>query len=144
MTCNCGCQKVVFSGSSNATQAMGVNDTLSFTRNLSMGLDFTSDSVVIKRPGLYLVNVSASGAVTGAAAADIILQLQKNGQNLEGAYRSIANSTAATDIRNLSITGIVRVDPTQCCMDDKSATITVVNTGAAATYSSITITVVRI
>lgn len=145
MSCNkCCCSKVVYSGSSNATQALGLNDTLSFNKNISANVDFTSKSVTLNRPGIYLINVSASGSITGATAGNIIIQLQRNGVNLDGSYRSVTTSTATTDIENMSITGIVRVDETCCPLNDQSATITVANTGVAATFVNVTITVVRL
>ena len=145
MSCNkCCCSKVVFSGSSNATQALGLNDTLAFNKNISANVDFANNSVTLCKPGIYLVNVSASGSMTGTTADNIIIQLQRNGVNVDGAYRSVANSTATTDIVNLSITGIIRVDETCCPLNDQSATITVANTGAEATYVNVTITVVRL
>lgn len=139
----CCCNKVVFSGSSNASQAVGVNGTLTFVKNVSSGVDIASNSVTIHRPGIYLVNVSASGATTDAAG-DVSIQIQNNGVPINGGYSATANSTAATDIVNLSTTGIVVVNQTNCSLNDQSATISVANTGVAATFSGMAITIVRL
>lgn len=144
MSCHCNCEKTVYSGSSNALQAVPVNGLLAFNKNIASDVTYTSNSVTVRRPGIYLVNVSASGALTGATAGNIVLQLQRNGQNLDGAYQATANSTAADDIENISLTALVRVDPTECCLNDKSATISIASTGVGATFTNVMITIVRV
>lgn len=45
---------------------------------------------------------------------------------------------------NLSFDAVVKVMPTCCPLSDNSATFTVVNSGASANYSNLTITITRV
>ena len=99
-------------------------------------------SIQLKRPGYYMVHFNASAAAT--ATGDVTVQLNGNGSAIPGAI-STANSTAATDIGNLSFTAIVRVLPNCCAIQSNSPlTLTVENTGVEATYSNAAITVTRL
>lgn len=75
---------------------------------------------------------------------DVTVQLNGNGSAIPGAISTV-NSTAATDIGNLSFTAIVRVLPNCCAIQSNSPlTLTVENTGVEATYSNAAITITRL
>lgn len=99
-------------------------------------------SIQLKRPGYYMVHFDASAAAT--ATGDVTVQLNGNGSAIPGAISTI-NSTAATDIGNLSFTAIVQVLPNCCAIQSNSPlTLTVENTGVEATYSNAAITITRL
>ena len=101
-----------------------------------------TSSIQLKRPGYYMVHFNASAAAT--ATGDITVQLNGNGSAIPGAISTI-NSTAATDIGNLSFTAIVQVLPNCCAIQSNSPlTLTVENTGVEATYSNAAITITRL
>jgi hypothetical protein len=138
------CSNRIFSGSSSAAQTVAVGGLLSFTKSIaSKNQDFTSNSVTFEEPGLYLVTVSASGAVSGTTAGIIGIQLQQNGQNMAG-YASTTYSTGATDVESVTVQALVRVEPTTCPLDDRSVTVSVANTNSAAIYSNVTLTTLRL
>lgn len=58
--------------------------------------------------------------------------------------QSTATSSSATDFVNLSFDAVVKVMPTCCPLSDNSATFTVINSGASANYSNLTITITRV
>jgi metal-dependent HD superfamily phosphatase/phosphodiesterase len=123
---------------------VAVGGLLSFTKSIaSKNQDFTSNSVTFEEPGLYLVTVSASGAVSGTTAGIIGIQLQQNGQNMAG-YASTTYSTGATDVESVTVQALVRVEPTTCPLDDRSVTVSVANTNSAAIYSNVTLTTLRL
>lgn len=139
----CNCDKVVFSGSSVASQTVTAGSPVGFTKNLSAGVQYTDTSVTLRRPGLYHVIVDASAATTEATATNVTLQLMKNGTQV-GKVQSTATSASATSVVGLSFSAIVKVDPTCCPLNDNSASLTFVNSGGSAVYSNITVTIVRL
>ena len=99
-------------------------------------------SIQLKRPGYYMVHFNASAAAT--ATGDVTVQLNGNGSAIPGAISTV-NSTAATDIGNLSFTAIVRVLPNCCAVQSNSPlTLTFVNTGVEAAYSNAAVTITRL
>ena len=65
------------------------------------------NAAIIRRPGYYKVNITVTCT---AAEADIVtLNLQKNGVNVPGITASETFSTANTEVRTLSLQGIIRV-----------------------------------
>ena len=99
-------------------------------------------SIQLNRPGYYMVHFNASAAAT--ATGDVTAQLNGNGSAIPGAISTV-NSTAATDIGNLSFTAIVRVLPNCCAIQSNSPlTLTVENIGVEATYSNAAITITRL
>lgn len=137
------CDKAVFSGSLTAAQAVQQGAPVGFSKNLAAGVRYTDTSVTMYRPGIYLVIASASAATTASAATDVTLQMQRNGTQV-GKVQATATSGSTTAYVDLVVNAIVKVDQTCCPFDDKSATITFVNSGAAANYSAVDVTVVRL
>lgn len=138
-----GCDKVAFSGSLAASQTVLQGATINFTKNLSIGCTYTDSSITLRKPGLYRVSCNASGATTGTDAANVTIALERNGEEV-GKVQSSATSSSSTAYVDVSLEAIVKVDATCCPLNDNSATLTFVNTGAAATFSNMTVTVTRI
>ena len=100
--------------------------------------------IALNKCGVYRVTVSVSGSVTGAAAANIQIGLIKDGV-LQPASVQEANSTAATDIVNITFSTLVQVshNNSNCCCS-QPVNIQVVNSGAEALFTHANITVDKI
>lgn len=93
-----------------------------------------SNSVIITSPGLY--DITASDTFTGTEAGVANLKLQLNGTDVPGITASTTITTADTEVRSLSISGVVKV----CCCN-LPATISLINGGIAVDTSNIVLTV---
>lgn len=93
--------------------------------------------------GVYELSFDASGAISGAEAADIVLQLYKNGVPQPQAQAQ-ANSSAATDIENLSFTTLVQVpnDNSNCCCVTPT-TVQIMNGAVAVLLNNANITITK-
>ncbi len=94
----------------------------------------------LTKPGYYYVTFNAT--ITDAAAGIVTVQLLNGGVAVPGAEASITNA-ANTDERSFSFATIIRVLPS-CCSIDNTATLTVANTGIAATYSVANINITKL
>lgn len=100
-----------------------------------------STSIEITKPGLYLVNFNAEGS-TAAASGNMTAQLFRNGVSVPGATASAASSAAA-DIESISFSKVILVRPS-CCAVDNRTTLTFVNTGVAALYTTVNVNVIKL
>ena len=92
--------------------------------------------------GLYKVSVSASGIA--GEAGDIAIQLYKNGM---AQAQAVATETAedATSTHNLSFTTIVQVGANNAnCPCSSPTLVTVVNSGVAATFSTVDVVATKL
>lgn len=125
----------------NTTSASVVaNGTLplsTIVRRYGCAANLTGNAVTLSEPGYYLVNVEAT--FTAPVAGVVTLALQDDGVAVQGATASTTITTATTEVRSLAFTAIVRV----FCNSTPDA-LTIVNTGVAATFSNIAISVVKI
>jgi hypothetical protein len=94
----------------------------------------------LTKPGYYYVTFNAT--ITDTAAGVITAQLLNGGVPVPGAEASVTTA-AATDERSLSFATIIRVLPS-CCAIDNTTTLTVANTGVAATYSVANINITKL
>lgn len=97
-------------------------------------------SFTLTKPGYYYVTFN--GTITNTAAGVVTVQLLNGGVAVPGAEASITNA-AVTDERSFSFVTIVRVLPS-CCAIDNTTTLTVANTGIAATYSVANINITKL
>lgn len=97
-------------------------------------------SFTLTKPGYYYVTFD--GTITDTAAGIVTVQLLNGGVAVPGAEASITNA-ATTDERSFSFTTIVRVLPS-CCAIDNTTTLTIANTGIAATYSVANINITKL
>ena len=56
---------------------------------------------------------------------------------------STESSTATTDINTLNFATIVQVKPS-CCAVDNQTSLTFINTGVAATYTNVSVTITKL
>ena len=126
-------------------QIVAVDELLDFdtTRVLTgctvKHVDGTS-AFTLTKPGYYYVTFN--GTITNTAAGIVTVELFNNGVAVPGAEASITNA-AVTDERSFSFATIIRVLPS-CCAIDNTTTLTVANTGIAATYSVANINITKL
>lgn len=91
---------------------------------------------VFNKKGVYKVELDAAGAVADATAANITLQLFKNGVAQPQA-QAISDSTGVTDAEGIGFGTLVQVenDNDQCCCNTSPTTIQVVNVTSAGTVA---------
>ena len=94
----------------------------------------------LTKPGYYYITFN--GTVTDTAAGNVTVQLLNGGVAVPGAEASITTA-ATTDERSFAFATIIRVLPS-CCAIDNTTTLTVANTGIAATYSVANINITKL
>lgn len=134
---------------SNTDQTVAVNGVVALGNNGVSTCGCISHSagagsVSLQRAGYYRITVNADAANTTATAGNITLQLYSNGTAYAGA-EATQTSESTTDVANLSFTALIRVLPNCCAIGNNlPTTLTLVNTGIAATISNVAMTVVRL
>lgn len=125
--------------SSTAVVANGTLPLTTTVRRRGNDINLSGNAVAINDCGsnYYLVLVNAT--FTAPVAGVVSLNLQQNGTNVVGATASTTITTATTEIRSLSFTAIVRTF-NNIGIDSLS----VVNTGDAATFSNIAMEVIKL
>ena len=93
-----------------------------------------SDSVILERPGYY--KVTATDTFTAPAAGTVTLRLLQDGNPVPGIVASTTITTATTEVRSLTVSGIVRVP---CC--GGSSTLQLLNADVAVNTSNIALDV---
>lgn len=84
----------------------------------------------------YLVIVNAT--FTAPAAGTVALNVSRNGTPIDGATASTSVATANTEVRSLSFATIVKSVPSA------PDTLTLVNSGVAATFSNVEFDIYRL
>lgn len=102
-----------------------------------------TSTIQFNKCGIYEVTVS--GSVTGSAAGEIVIQLEKNGVVQPQAV-SLATAADATSIIPFSFTTLIQVPDSNNinCPCSTTTTIYLRNAGIEDTYNTITVTAVRI
>ena len=144
MACDCSCnKKSTINANFAASQAVAVDSVFDFpnvTRTGSSIVSNGSGSFTLDNAGLYLIIASVSGA--GAAAGNLSIQINSNGALIPGTVQ-VANSTAVTDIVNLTTSTIVDI-PRSCACINNDAVITIVNSGIAGTFVNGAIQIIKL
>lgn len=128
--------------------AVAANQPVSFNSvSIAKGCNVIQQNVntfLFNDCGLYELEFDASGAISGADAANIVLQLYKNGVPQPQAITQ-ANSTATTDIETFGFKTFVQV-PTGnsncCCVTP--ITVQILNGNAAITLANANITIRKV
>lgn len=104
----------------------------------------TAQDVTLNHSGIYHITVTAVGS--GAAAGVVTIQLYENGQAIDGAFSSQTITTADTELRTFVIDYYILVDKTVVLGAESplAKTISVVNTGVDATFSSVVMNVDKV
>ena len=126
-------------------QAVAIDGLLDFdTNRITTGCTVKhvdgTPAFTLTKPGYYYVTFN--GTITNTAAGIVTVELLNGGVAVPGAEASITTA-AVTDERSFSFATIVRVLPS-CCAIDNTTTLTIANTGVAATYSVANINITKL
>lgn len=132
------CKPKIYVATTTSTPVIagGTLPLTTIVRRTGNTINLSGNSVAITDCGsnYYLVTVNAT--FTAPVAGVVTLNLQQNGSNVTGATASTTITTATTEVRSLSFQAIVRTFNT-IGLD----TLSIVNSGVAATFSNITMLV---
>lgn len=104
----------------------------------------SSQDITFNHAGIYHITATAVGS--GTAAGVVTLQLFENGEAVDGAFSSQTITTADTELRTFVIDYYVLVDR-DCILGAEATmakTISLVNTGIGATYTSVIVNVDKV
>ena len=124
---------------SNTVATNGTLPLSNITRRDGDCINLNGNSILLSDYGsdYYLVTVTAT--FTAPVDGIVTLNLQQNGSNVAGATGSTTVTTATTEVRSISFSKIIRAFNCQ-----GSTILTVVNSGVAATFSNIDVSVFKI
>ena len=126
------------------SQPVAVDDTLNFNvSRILTGCTVNhvdgSPSFTLNKPGYYYVTFNAD--VLGTAAGDVTAELINGSVAVPGA--TATTTIAVGDTANIAFATIVRVLPS-CAAIDNTTTLTVLNSGVAATYTNANINITKL
>lgn len=106
--------------------------------------EFDNSDIILQQSGIYHITVTAVGS--GDEAGTLAIQLYENGNAVPGAFSNETITTPETELRTLTIDYFVLVD-SACvlgCSSTLAKAISVVNTGVAATFTSVVVNVEKV
>ena len=126
------------------SQTVAANGVIQMSPIKITGCSLASDgSISITKPGLYQVIFNAT-TTPSVASENISVQLYRNNV-ADPVGIAVRNPSDLTDIQSFGFSSIVEVTKSNCpCNGLASIPLTFVNTGAAATYNNIALTVVKL
>lgn len=135
------CKSLIYVANTNSASVVA-NGTLPIStvvRRRGCEINSSGNAITICDNGsnYYLVTITAT--FTAPVAGVVGITLQQNGTNVTGATASTTITTATTEVRSLSFTAVVRTF--NCNSID---TLSFVNSGVAATYSNIAVSVEKL
>lgn len=104
----------------------------------------TSESVNLNHSGIYHLTFTAVG--TGNVAGDVSIQLLENGEAIEGAISTQTITTATTEQRTFIIDYYILVN-SSCILNTLttiSKSLSFINTGVEATFTSVVLNVEKL
>ena len=106
--------------------------------------DVNNTSITLQQQGIYHITATLVGS--GQTAGVVTVQLLENGTAIPGAFSSETITTADTELRTFVIDYYVLVD--NACLLGRATTvadtISLVNTGVAATFTSVIVNVDKV
>ncbi len=123
----------------SAVVANGTLPLATIVRRRGRDVNLSGNSIAITDTGSNYYRVTVTATFTAPVAGTIALDLQQNGVAVTGATASTTITTATTEVRSLSFTAIVRTF--NCGTIDS---LTVINSGLAATFSNIAVAVEKL
>ena len=123
----------------SAVLANGTLPLATIVRRRGRDVNLSGNSIAITDTGSNYYRVTVTATFTAPVAGTIALDLQQNGVAVTGATASTTITTATTEVRSLSFTAIVRTF--NCGTIDS---LTVINSGLAATFSNIAVDVEKL
>lgn len=135
------CKSLIYATTTTPSSVVA-NGTLPLTsviRRRGCDVNLGGNAITLTDTGsnYYLVNVSAT--FTAPAAGVITLSLQQNSTAVSGATASTTITTATTETRSLSFSAIVRTFNARGV-----DVLSVLNSGVAATFTNISVDVVKL
>lgn len=124
---------------SSAVLANGTLPLATIVRRRGCDVNLSGNSIAITDTGSNYYLVAVNATFTAPVAGSITLNLQQNGVNVTGATASTTITTATTEVRSLSFQTVVRTF-NNVGIDSLS----VVNSGLAATFSNISVSVIKL
>ena len=106
--------------------------------------DFIGNGITLHHSGIYHVTATLVGS--GSAAGVVTVQLFNNGVAIDGAISSQTITTADTELRTFVIDYYILVD-NGCVLGNSTTiaeTLTLVNTGIEATFTSVIVNVDKV
>jgi hypothetical protein len=104
----------------------------------------TANDISLQHSGIY--HLTATFVASAPAAGTVTVQLNVNGEPVDGAFASETITTATTELRTMVIDYYVLVDK-DCILNTESTvaqTISFVNTGDDATFTSVVVNVDKV
>ncbi len=128
-------QLIYMTNTSNASVlADGIIPLTTIQRKYGCAIVDGTNSVILRAPGYY--KVTATVTLTVPTAGDAAIKLQKNNADIPGMESTETITTATTEVRSLTISGIVRV---YC--NEGFVTLTLINSGVESTISNVSLDV---
>lgn len=136
MNCNCNIALFAITPTTANVAAGGALPLATPARRITPRIQLGSDSANVAVPGYYELNATIT--FTADTAGDVTIAAYQNGEAIPGIVATETITTAATETRTITLTGLVRV---RC----EPIAITLVNVSAVAiTTSNIALSLVRI
>lgn len=106
--------------------------------------EFDNSDIVLQQNGIYHITVTA--VASGTEAGVLAIQLYENGVAVPGVFSNETITTPDTELRTLTIDYFALVDSTCIlgCNSTLAKSITIVNTGVPATFTSIVVNVEKV
>jgi non-ribosomal peptide synthetase component E (peptide arylation enzyme) len=123
----------------SAVVANGTLPLSTIVRRRGNDVNLSGDAITVTDCGSNYYLVAVSATFTAPVAGVVTVTLQQNGAVVSGATASATVTTATTEVHTVNFTAIVRTFNNQS-LDS----LTLVNTGVAATYSNIAFTVTKL
>ena len=114
--------------------ADGIIPLTSIARRKGCSIQSSNNSVILGKPSYY--KVSATITFTAPAAGNTTVALFKNGVTVPGITATQTITTATTEVRSMTLDGIVRV-----FCNEGQPVLTLVNTGVGITISNVELSV---
>lgn len=123
----------------SAVVANGTLPLSTIVRRRGNDVNLSGDAITVTDCGSNYYLVAVSATFTAPVAGVVTVALQQNGAVVSGATASATVTTATTEVHTVNFTAVVRTFNNQS-LDS----LTLVNTGVAATYSNIAFTVTKL
>lgn len=136
---SCKANIYVTTTTSSAVVANGVLPLSTIVRRKGNDVNLSGNSIALTDCGSNYYHVTVTATFTVPVAGDVTLSLQQNGVAVSGATASTTVTTPTTEVHSVSFTALVRTFNNQGI-----DSLIIVNTGVAATYSNIAVTVVKL
>ena len=134
----------MISSYNSTPQAVAADGLITFTTDRVLtGCTATRNGSTfqLNKPGYYYVTFNAVAAAT-EAVGELVIDLYDNGVAVPGA-EAASTTTVAGNNDNYAFATIIRVPPS-CCAIDNTANLTLINTGIAATFANVNISITKL